>query len=194
MEITDPQAFPLTKGDVDVVYRARETAGGSNKPSLARLLLVTEPPGILEVTGPGIPPSHYESVPHEEGALGVTMNSSVNGPFVWSGSIDDNNIDGCDSFSGQPFLNSVALFSKPAAGQCPNLQQVLNAAAGGAKALVIYNNDYSGLEIMTTTFQDATIPTVFVTKTDGDLLVNWCDAYSSATVELSPGRSAPPEI
>ncbi len=184
--ITDPARFYLSEGTVDVVYGGRETTNIGYKPGLARILLVTEPPGTLDIEGPGTVSPDLVGIVHEEGSLGASLVGDVAGPIIFAGNAKNGNADGCGSFPVDAFSGAVALIER---GTCQFSDKVDNATDAGAIAAIIFNNTDDGLNGMTATPADATIPSVFITHFNGEALVDWCDTHpSNATVVIHKGR------
>ncbi|MCP4606095.1 MAG: hypothetical protein GY847_37220 [Proteobacteria bacterium] len=198
LTITDPAEFPLTEGKVKVIYRARETENDEeDSPELARLLLVTKPPGRLDITGPSPVPDRLTGIVHEEGDMskpGTELSSKVSGKLVWAGDVNPLNVHGCGPFDflAKPFKDSIALIKRSTIldgplAICDPRDKVANAREAGAIAVIVYNNDDDGLMTMSDD-EKTIIPAVFVTKKDGDALVTWCRNHSKATVTIYPGR------
>ncbi|MDX3774609.1 S8 family serine peptidase [Chromatiaceae bacterium AAb-1] len=90
------------------------------------------------------------------------------------------NYEGCSAFAPNTFADSYALISR---GTCTFEQKAINAAAAGARAVIIQNNvdEPSSVMIM----GSATIPGVMISKADGEAILAKL-AAGSLQVSLSP--------
>jgi minor extracellular serine protease Vpr len=103
---------------------------------------------------------------------GMSITSSL--PFtniVDVASLDGNGL-ACSAFPSGSLQNSIALIER---GTCNFSVKVDNAAAAGAIAAVIYNNNPGGLVSMGG-LRSATIPAVMISQSDGTALKNYIDS------------------
>jgi uncharacterized repeat protein (TIGR01451 family) len=98
--------------------------------------------------------------------VGVPFTSDVvDMPIRWSG--DDDNVEGCSTFTADFFDGAVALISR---GICTFADKINNAADAGAEAVLIYNN-LAGPPIIMGGIEATTLPSAMLDKEDGDAIV-----------------------
>lgn len=109
----------------------------------------------------------------------IVPNAGVSGILTYAGAIDAENFEGCLAFSENAFADSIALISR---GSCAFTDKIDNAAAAGADAVVIFNNDGGALFIGTAS---TTIPSAFISDVDGVALVESLSATPGLSASLS---------
>ncbi|WP_154222332.1 S8 family serine peptidase [Marinicella rhabdoformis] len=134
----------------------------------------------VNITGPGQIPAQLVNM---YGLLGVRDNfvQDVDADIIYAGDVDVNNFEGCTAWTGTPFTGSIALISR---GSCNFSAKIDNAAAAGAEAVIIYNNQ-SPVPIVMGGIETTTIPAVMVGLTDGNNMVDWiANAVTQATASI----------
>lgn len=130
---------------------------------------------LLDVTGPTPVPPALQGIVLNEGTGGVSLSGPVPGttPLVVSPGIDTA-ADGCAAFAPNTFQNAIALVRR---GTCAFTVKAGNAAAAGAIAVVIANNQPGGI---IPSVPGATIPVFGVTQASGDALRDFAAAHPGA--------------
>lgn len=133
----------------------------------------------LDVTGPGIPPGHLVDRPllaSAEGPLSADLSAVV----LWAGRLDAANAEGCQSWPANTFAQAIALIAR---GSCSFQTKVGHAAAAGARAVLIVNNQ-PGAPLRMSVGPTA-IPALMLTQRDGNALRDWAVAnHPTAAVSL----------
>lgn len=94
---------------------------------------------------------------------------------------------GCNSFSADYFSDVIAVIKR---GTCDFKDKAINAANAGAEALIVYNNNDSGLISML--MGDATLPSVFISQDDSEILLDYLASESNPTVQVQSNLGADP--
>ncbi|WP_082638854.1 S8 family serine peptidase [Lysobacter antibioticus] len=136
---------------------------------------------VLSVSGPGNVPDDLQAIELTEGSGGTPFAVAIPGntPVRVSAGIDTAN-DGCAAFPANAFQNSVAVVRR---GTCNFTDKVANAAAAGAVAVVIANNQATGL---TPTVTGATVPAFVASQADSNLLRDFANANANTSVGAIP--------
>ncbi|MGX5201341.1 S8 family serine peptidase [Aliikangiella sp. IMCC44632] len=107
--------------------------------------------------------------------------AGITAPLKYAGDIDAANFTGCNAFAAGSFTDSVALISR---GGCSFEAKVNNAATAGANAVIVFNN--SGDSLVAMSVGSATsIPSLFVSQTDGESMVATLSATPDLAVSLN---------
>ncbi len=91
---------------------------------------------------------------------------------------------GCAPVTNPALVGKIVLIQR---GTCTFAAKVNNAKAAGAVGVVLYNSASGGDQLLVPSVDNTTIPSIFVTRTDGLNLKTYLDANSSA----SPGNFGP---
>jgi len=136
---------------------------------------------VLSVSGPGSVPDDLQAIELTEGSGGTPFTVAIpaNTPVRVSAGIDTAN-DGCAAFPANTFQNAVAVVRR---GTCNFTDKVANAAAAGAVAVVIANNQVTGL---TPTVTGATVPAFVASQADSNLLRDFANANANSSVGAIP--------
>ena len=120
---------------------------------------------LLQVTGPGAVPPALQAVELTEGSGGAVFGASLPAgtPLRVSARIDTAD-DGCAAFAPGSFANAVAVVRR---GTCNFSVKVNNAAAAGAVAVVIANNQSA---LTTPSVPGTGVPAFLAAQTDSDAL------------------------
>lgn len=153
----------------DYINVAATTSGGT----LASALSIVAPEPISPT---------LQNMPFLPAAFGGALaNETVFTYTLAAGAIiSPTNFTGCDPWPAGTFTDQAALISR---GVCEFGVKVLNAENAGAEFVVVYNNQGDDFISMGpgAVGISVTIPSVFVGQTDGEGMVNWVDAYGSAS-------------
>ena len=134
----------------------------------------------FSVTGPGAVPSNLAPIYLSEGSGGVVFAATIPGttPLRVSAGIDGIS-DGCAAYAANTFAGAIALIRR---GTCAFTTKATNAAAAGAVAVVIANNQVGALS---PSVAGATIAVFAVTQTEGNLIRDFGVANpTSATAQI----------
>ena len=112
--------------------------------------------GSIEIQGSGSREIIYGSGPNTSGP-------NLNNVLVRRGAEFDGNNLGCAAFPANAFSNAVALLER---GECTFAQKVNNAAAAGARAVLIFNSEPQGRLCMAG-METTTIPSAMLSRPDG---------------------------
>ncbi|WP_255595142.1 S8 family serine peptidase [Lysobacter sp. BMK333-48F3] len=131
---------------------------------------------VLSVSGPGSVPGDLQAIELTEGSGGTPFAVAIpnNTPVRVSAGIDTAN-DGCAAFPANSFQGAVAVVRR---GTCNFTDKVANAAAAGAVAVVIANNQPTGL---TPTVTGATVPAFVASQADSNLLRDFANANANTS-------------
>lgn len=132
---------------------------------------------VLSVSGPGNVPGDLQAIELTEGSGGTPFTTAVaNGtPIRISAGIDTAN-DGCAAFPANAFQGAVAVVRR---GTCNFTDKVANAAAAGAVAVVIANNQATGLS---PSVPGATVPAFVASQADSNALRDFAAANGNTSV------------
>jgi len=135
---------------------------------------------LMSVTGPQPVPGNLAPVITNQSTGGAQLAATIpsNTPMLISPGINSTN-DGCSAFAANAFLNAIAVIRR---GTCNFSDKVNNAAAVGAVAVIIANNQ-AGTVIPST--PGTTIPAFSVSQTDGDALRNFGNANPGTTAQIT---------
>lgn len=100
---------------------------------------------------------------------------------------------GCNGLQAGSLAGQVAVIER---GNCNFSDKINNAAAAGARAVIVYNKDISegadgGDSLVSMQVDDTKIPSGFITRTNGLALLSFIQAHPDATVTLAPLFAAP---
>ncbi len=134
---------------------------------------------LLHVTGPQPVPEPLAPVLLNEGSNGTPHTATIPGttPLVVSAGFDGGS-DGCAAYPDGAFDGAIAVIRR---GSCPFSDKANNAAAAGAVAVVIANNDTPGL---IPSVPGTAIPVFGVNQADGDALRDFAWANPDATAMI----------
>ncbi|WP_407351363.1 S8 family serine peptidase [Luteimonas sp. R10] len=134
---------------------------------------------LLHVTGPAPVPEPLAPVVLNEGTNGVPHTTQIPGTtrLIVSAGFDGAE-DGCAAFPADTFAGAIAVIRR---GGCAFTIKTNNAAAAGAVAVVISNNDAGDL---IPSVPDTTIPAFGIPQADGDALRDFARAHPDATAMI----------
>ncbi|WP_149193289.1 S8 family serine peptidase [Luteimonas suaedae] len=134
---------------------------------------------LLHVTGPAPVPEPLAPMVLNEGSNGVPHTTAIPGttPLIVSTDFDGAE-DGCAAYPEGAFAGAIAVMRR---GGCAFTIKTANAAAAGAVAAVISNNDEGGL---IPSVPDTTIPAFGITQADGDALRDFAWAHPDTTAMI----------
>jgi hypothetical protein len=100
---------------------------------------------------------------------------------------------GCNVLQAGSLVGKIALVER---GNCNFSDKINNAAAAGAKAVIVYNKDLSegadgGDNLLTMLVDGTTIPSALVGRTNGLALKAFIQANANATLSFAPRFAAP---
>lgn len=118
----------------------------------------------------------------------------TNQPLIWGGGENPAYdaaclVNGENPFPAGYFADSIAIVTR---GSCGFLEKVTNATAAGAVAVIMRNNA-PGAPIVMGALETTTVPSVMVSKTDGDAIVALAEAEMTVTLEANYGSQNEPE-
>ncbi|HET8898041.1 MAG TPA: S8 family serine peptidase [Rhodanobacteraceae bacterium] len=151
---------------------------------------------LVDVTGPGTPPSSVMGLYANPAVDGTPPSAAVPGttPLVLSPQFQNQTTtgnDGCSPYAADTFANSIALVSR---GGCAFYIKAINAAAAGATAVLISNNSTGGLIPVLTPDPGqpvVAVPVWGMTQADASSLQGFLLANSGTTASVSlSGRIA----
>lgn len=134
---------------------------------------------LMDITGPGAVPSTLRGVVLNEGSGGTPFTASIPGttPLRVSAGIDTTN-DGCSAFAAGAFQGTVAVIRR---GTCSFAIKANNAAAAGAVAIIVANNQAG---VIAPSVPGTTIPAFGVQQATGNALRDFHTANGGATVSI----------
>jgi Subtilase family/PA domain/Peptidase inhibitor I9 len=135
----------------------------------------------LMVTGPAPVPANLAPLLINEGTQGTPFSATIPGttPLRISSGIDTTS-DGCAAFPANAFAGAIAVIRR---GTCSFSIKTNNAAAAGAIAVVIANNQAG---VILPQVPGTTIPVFSVTQAEGDALRNFGQANpATATAQIT---------
>ncbi|RPE81328.1 S8 family serine peptidase [Vulcaniibacterium tengchongense] len=134
---------------------------------------------LLAVTGPGTPPANLQDIALAPGSGGIEHAADIPGttPLRASAGIDTAS-DGCAAYPPGAFQGAIALVRR---GTCNFSVKANNAAAAGAIAVVIANNQPG---VTTPSVPGTTVPVFLVAQGDGDALRDFAQAHAEATAAI----------
>ncbi len=129
------------------------------------------------------------STPGSGGAPSASLDSAI-GPLAY---VDGESLDGqnraCGALPANSLNGKVALIER---GNCTFSDKVDNAAAAGARAVIVFNQTLSenpesgGENIVNMSVSGTTIPSVFVTRSSGLALREWLRLHPDAQLSIQP--------
>ena len=135
---------------------------------------------LLQVTGPAPVPPELQPVVLNEGSGGVAFSAAIPGTtrlYISPGFATAD--DGCNAFPANRFAAGIAVVRR---GSCNFSVKVNNAAAAGAIAVVIANNQ---LGVVIPSVPGTSIPVFSVTQAEGNALGNFGNANpNTATAQI----------
>ncbi len=168
-------------------------AGTIESPGIAPSAITVGASSNAHVVGPGanISVSGLTTIGGTVGQGGAASSalSGTLGPAIYVDA--DPSGRGCAGLPSGSLSGKIALFQR---GNCSFVTKVNTASAAGAIATIIYNKPISegsdGGDTMLTMDVSgpppATIPSVFINRTNGLALVNWLGSHAGAQATLSP--------
>jgi subtilisin family serine protease len=118
-------------------------------------------------------------------ADGIGISSTISAPIVdIKQSLDPTGL-GCSAFSGS-LSGSIALIER---GACGFSVKGANAAAAGAQAAIIYNNDPSGGIAYMGGLGSVSIPVVAISNSDGTNLQQYVDSHPGTLVSIDTSQT-----
>lgn len=138
---------------------------------------------LMQVTGPGTVPDALKALILAEGSGGVAHSAALPAttPFMVSAGINSVD-DGCAAYAAGTFQNGIAMIRR---GTCSFSIKVNNAAAAGAIAVVIANNQAGSI---LPSVPGTTIPVFSVVTADGNALA----AFSASNPGMTAAIGYPP--
>jgi hypothetical protein len=136
---------------------------------------------LFSATGPAPVPGHLIAMVASQSTGGAQLAATIPGttPLRISPGINTAN-DGCSAFAANAFAGAIAVIRR---GTCPFTDKIANAAAAGAIAVVIVNNQ-AGIIIPAT--PGSAIPAFSLTQAAGDALRDFGNANpTTATAEIA---------
>jgi hypothetical protein len=136
---------------------------------------------LMQVTGPAPVPAALAPLTLNQGTGGIDLTATISGttPLLISSGISTTS-DGCTAYPANTFIGAIAVIRR---GTCSFSIKTNNAAAAGAIAVVIANNQAG---VILPSVPGTTIPVFSVTQADGDALRNFGQANpTSATAQVS---------
>ncbi|HSB10840.1 MAG TPA: S8 family serine peptidase [Blastocatellia bacterium] len=195
--------------DLDIASRAAENAVASGR--VVVIAAGNNGSGAMTVTSPGIAPSAITVAATTNGHLvgpviTVDQPAPVDASLTRIGSASGNAVALDDSLKLMPYvyvdaqgrgcnvLPAGSLSGKAALierGICAFADKVSNAAAAGARAVIIFNKDSSegadgGETVINMDVAGTVIPSLFVPRSAGLALRDFAAAHPSATLSISP--------
>lgn len=113
----------------------------------------------------------------EENAPRIAITAEIN----FAGAVNAENVEGCDAFAEGAFEGQIALISR---GSCAFTDKANNAAAAGAVAMVLYDNAETG--IISMSMPGATLPSVAISKANGETIIAAWQEGDTATISPDP--------
>lgn len=136
---------------------------------------------LMQVTGPAPVPAALQPLVLNQGTGGTALAATIPGttPLQISAGINTTS-DGCAAYPANTFSGAIAVVRR---GTCSFSIKTNNAAAAGAVAVVIANNQAGGI---IPSVPGTTIPVFSVTQADGDALRDFGQANpATATAQIS---------
>jgi hypothetical protein len=136
---------------------------------------------LLSATGPAPVPGQLIAMVASQSTGGAQLTATIPAttPLRISPGIDTAN-DGCSAFAASAFVGAIAVIRR---GTCPFSDKIANAAAAGAIAVVIVNNQDG---IIIPSAPGSAIPTFSLTRAAGDALRDFGKANpTTATAEIA---------
>ncbi len=140
----------------------------------------------FQITGPAPVPAAIANIVATEGTGGTPLAASIPGstPLRVSPGISTTS-DGCAAFPANTFTGSIALVRR---GTCSFAIKANNAAAAGAVAMVLANNQAGAIA---PSVPGTTIPVFGITQADGDAVRNFGQANPATATAAIPFPPSP---
>lgn len=195
--------------DLDIVSRACENAVAGGR--VAVIAAGNAGDGEMTIASPGISPSAITVAATTNGhivgpVISVDQASPIDASLVKIGSASGNAVTlddslktlqytyvdptgrGCGNLPAGSLTGKIALIER---GVCAFADKVNNAAAGGARAVVVFNKDISegsdgGETVINMDVGGTSIPSVFVPRSAGVAMRDFVAANPGATLSISP--------
>lgn len=141
---------------------------------------------LMTVTGPAPVPTGLTSVAMTDGTGGVALAATIPGttPLRISSGISTTS-DGCAAYPANTFSGAIAVVRR---GTCSFAIKANNAAAAGAIAVVIANNQAGSIA---PSVPGTTVPVFAVLQTDGDALRDFGQTNPASATATIPLQTAP---
>jgi len=117
-------------------------------------------------------------------AFGSPITSTISAPIVIANDGTAPTDDACTALTGT-YTGKIVLIRR---GTCSFESKVAQAEAAGAVGAIVMNNVTGGLLTMADSGLGVTIPSVFVSKEDGDLLVASLSGLTGSLLPTLPGE------
>lgn len=166
-------------------------SAGNDGPGLATMSSPGTAPAALTVGASenshifaaGLSTNNVPSVPAEWGSQTATS-GTISGEIVAVSRFDSNGL-GCTALPAKSLTGQIAFIQR---GTCTFEVKIGNAAAAGAKAVVVYSDPARATDFLVMSMGAATLPSVFMTYADGkvfaELLANAISI--DVTLDLAP--------
>jgi subtilisin family serine protease len=145
----------------------------------------------LEVTGPAPVAAGLQRIAVVRGGMAPDYAASVVAPLRSSTVADGGqNPLGCEVFTQTAFQGAIALVKR---GTCPFSVKIGNAAAAGALAVVVFNDE--GGDPFPMSGDEVTVPAVMISQADGEALAAFAAAHpedAAAILHADPTASVIP--
>ncbi|NUM44660.1 MAG: S8 family serine peptidase [Anaerolineales bacterium] len=138
----------------------------------------------VDVTGPGTVPVELTGLAAVTGS-GPAIVADIENDILWAGDVAPGNETGCSAFPAGTFNDAIALIIR---GGCTFATKVDNATAGGAVAVVVFNQ-FGGPPITMGALEATTIPAVMLDNANGLDVQAWVSANPGATVRINASTS-----
>jgi len=159
------------------------TPNDGNNGTMQMYLWTNSAPSDMLVNGPASVAGTYTAV---EAGFGPGLLSPITSDIVLVNDGVDPTTDGCESIvNGAAISGKIAVVDR---GQCTFLVKVAAAEASGAIAVIVINNSAGAPTTMGGT-GNVNIPSVMISKADGDLLKAQLNAGNAVNVTLKPPSS-----
>ena len=138
--------------------------------------------GVISMTGPGTVSPSLQNIVMDRGS-DSSNGLPFAGPIRFDPAQPAGN-DGCSGFPAGFFNDAIALVQR---GGCNFSQKINNAAAAGARVVVIWNNEPGGISMNTA--GQVNVPAFSITQAQGQGFVDFINANPGATAafSLQPG-------
>lgn len=139
----------------------------------------------LNVGGPGVP-SNLQTIAYQNGN-GPSIASPIPATLVADVAALDGTGLACSALPGGSLNGNIALIQR---GTCTFLTKVNNAAAAGARAVVVYDNVAGQSLTLMGGLSGTSTPAVMIFRTDGLALKNYAASTAGVTVSIGVSTSA----
>jgi subtilisin family serine protease len=113
---------------------------------------------------------------------GPALTGELTAYILYGGDVDGTNVLGCNPWPAGSFTDKIGIVSR---GTCSFVDKVNNLAAAGAIGALVYDNVDDALIIMAG-LEGTTIPSMFISMTDGLAVVEMISGDNSAQATLRP--------